>query len=192
MSLDVMGQSITFNSVDRGPERMVLNVYKGRPGFTIFSGNGNARLISKTFNLDALCMFKRDLKMVRDGQPGTTRTLIFQKWIPEEKKYNTDSSLIIGKDDKNVYYLEVQFQSNGNHKSIRFNMRAVNSVTSSTDESTPSISSSIRMDATICWVEDHVPFLMNATAEPYQRNNAPGGGSAPTAKQEYSGADASF
>lgn len=197
MPLDVTGSSFNLKAVDRGPESMVLNVFGGRVSYTIFAGQGGSRLMSQGFTLDALCMFKRDLKAVRDGQPGTTRTLVFQKWVPEEKKYKTDSSLIIGKDDKNVYYFETQFNSNGTHKSIRFNLRAAGTTTSTTDEPSPAISSAIRLEAIIAWLDDQVPFLIAATTRPFggnrnsnNNNNSGGGGS--NSSNDYSGADASF
>lgn len=194
MALDVIGTNFQFNAVDRGPESMTFNVFNGRPGLSIFAGK--ARLFSQSFNLHSLCMLKKELKQVRDGQPGTTRTLIFQKWIPEEKKYNTQGSLIIGKDDKNVYYLELQFQNNGNHKSIRFNFRSPAGVVSSTDDSNPSISSAIALEAFIMWLTDFVPYLMNVTGKPFERNSRGGGqsygGGSSSNGNDYSGADADF
>jgi len=198
MALDVTGTSFTLKAVDRGPESIAFNVFGGRVGFTVWAGGGGSRLLSQNFTLDSLCMFKRDLKAVRDGQPGITRTLVFQDWDKNEKKWKTASSLIIGKDDKNVYYFEVQFNANGTHKSIRFNLRASASVTSTTDETSPAIASAIRLEAMIVWIDDHVPFLINATIRPYRPNdnrnqsnsNSNSGGS--NSSNDYSGEDASF
>lgn len=197
--MDITPIGLSFNAVDRGPERLSFNVFGGRVGFTIFSGNGSNRLNSQSLGLDAITMLKRDLVAVRDGQPGTVRTMVFQKWDMDAKKYNTTGNLIIGKDDKNVYYLEIQFNHNGDHKSLRFNMRAVSSVTSSTDEPDERIKSAIRMDALIMWLEDCVPTMMVLTNRPFTRgggnnqssnNNTSGAGG--DVKKEYSGADATF
>lgn len=197
MPLDVTSSTMQFSAVDRGPERMSFNVFNGRLGYTIFSGNGASRLMSQSLSADALELLKSNLKEVQGGQAGTTRTLVCQKWLREEKKYVTDSTLIIGKDDKNVYYFEAQFNSVGSSKSIRFDFRASQAVTTSTDQVSPASLSATRMDAFLYWVNMQVPLLQVMTLRPYtggnnsQGGNASGGGSS-TPANDYSGEDASF
>ena len=168
----------TFRANDKGPEQAKLNIWNGRVDLAVFGGNGGAPIFKKALSYDGIVILRKRLKDIQSAQPGTRQPIVFQSWDTEAKKFNTDGTLIIGKDDKQVVFLEFQFSNNGNPKCIVFDAKCPTSVSTGIEPMSDSAKSAVRVEAMLMWLDSYIHNAMLLTARKYtpQGGNRSGGG----------------
>jgi uncharacterized membrane protein YgcG len=154
-------------------ESLSISVFNGKVNMTIFPprDSGQKGIIHKlSLTLDGFAALKKVMKKVAAGQPGNKTPMIFQKYNRDAKKYEHDSALIFGKDEKQVFFFEFQFTHNGNSKSIKFDMKCPNSMTVGADIMSDAEKSSIRMAALYIFLDDIAPTAMLLSGKKYNPN----------------------
>lgn len=172
--------SFSFKCKESG-EQLSLSVFNGRAGLTVWpprESNTRGVVFKQNFTAEAQLLFKRALRKVADDAPGARNSLLFNKWDGDNKKFTPDATVVIGKDDKNIYFIELQFQYNGNNKVLKFDMFASNAVQNSSEELGFPEKSRLRLDAIIEYFNTLVPIAQIITGRKFvQKPN--GGGSGP-------------
>ncbi len=168
--------SFSLKCKDSG-EQLSISVFNGRAGLTVWpprESNTRGVVFKQNFTPEAQLMFKRSLRKVADGT--TSRdSLLFNKWDTEAKKFVPEATVVIGKDEKNIYFIELQFQFNGNNKVLKFEMYASNAVQNSSEELGFPEKSRLRLDAIIEYFDTLVPIAQIITGRKFVQK--PNGGS---------------
>ena len=170
---DINLPRITQKASD-GQEELTIAIYNGRLGFTIFGPPGKPATWRESIGMDFAVLLEQLLKNVLAGQPGFKVPLIFQKFDPATKKNNVTSTLIIGKDEKQICYIEVQFQSNGSNRTVRFNLKSPGTIT--TGESFNDAARSANRVRTLIYMINNILPVAGVLSDKKQERPAGGGG----------------
>lgn len=171
-------QGFTFRAVDKGPEQFKLSIWNGRIDVAVFGGNGGAPIFKQGLSFDQKVMVEKLLTDIKTAAPGTKKAIVFQRW-DESRKYVTDGTMVVGKDDKQVIYFEFQFSNNGNSKCLRFDARCAATVSMGVEPMADSSKSAVRIEAVLDWMKHYAPMAMLLSARKFQaggNNNNRGGG----------------
>lgn len=160
-----------------GQEELTVGVFNGRLNLSIFSGTGKPPVWRQGLNADACTLFESVIKQVLSGQPGVKIPLIFQKYDKQTNKFNIDSTLVVGKDEKQLCYFEVQFTANNAPRTIRFIMKSSSGV--STGDSFNAVSSSANRMKTILTYCERILPVVGFFTDKKQDFSANKGGGAP-------------
>ena len=155
-----------------GAEEFIISVWNGKLQIAVGNGSPGAPIWKQSFAGEGLSILVRTLKSVSQAQPGTKKSLIFQKYDPDQKKNVVDSTIVIGKDDKQLFFIEAQFRANGAPKSIRFTLKAGNTISTGEDFNDQARSSA-RLAYIIDYLEKTVPTAMLLSGRKFE--GAPGG-----------------
>ncbi len=164
-----------FNVIDRGPEMLKVGVFGGKMDMAVFAGKGGAPVWKHMLTFDQVVMFKRALEKVLASQAGFKHPLVVQQWNRDEKKFEVRGTIIIGKNDKQVVFIEIQFNANGNHKSLLFEMRAAASLSSGVDPMSDGDKSVVRANALLWWIDHYLPTAMLLSARKFKPQGGGGG-----------------
>jgi hypothetical protein len=170
--------SFSLKCKDSG-EQLSISVFNGRAGLTVWpprESNTRGVVFKQNFTPEAQLLFKRALRNTADATPGTRNSLLFNKWDSEAKKFIPEATIVIGKDDKNIFFIELQFQYNGNNKVLKFDMYASNAVQNSSEELGFPEKSRLRLDAIIEYFDTLVPIAQIITGRKFvPKPNSSGG-----------------
>jgi len=175
-------QGFTFRAADKGPEQFKIGIWNGRVDIAVFGGNGGAPIFKQGLGTDQLVMFRKLLTTIKGDAPGTKKPMLFQRWDGDNRKYVTDGTMILGKDEKQVIYFEFQFNSGGGNKVLRFDARCANSVSLGVEPMADSARSGVRVEAILWWIDNYAPDAMLFSSRKFvpnqggNRSNSGGGG----------------
>lgn len=188
-----------YSKANDGGESLVISCFAGKVSINIGKPreSGGGFLYNNGLTLDGVHLLKKAMDIVKNGQPGGQQVLVFQKFEPEVKKFQLTSSIIFGKDEKQVYYFEVQFKDKeGNARTIRFNQSIAATVTLGGDGLSAPEKSTARVAALYHWLNNDAPTAMLLTAQKWNGNKGGGGynksASAAKPATEFSGDSAAF
>jgi uncharacterized membrane protein YgcG len=160
-----------------GSEELNIGVFNGKLSLTIFSGQGAPPVWKQSLSLDATYLFKKLLRTVLASQPGTKKSFTFTRFDQNTKKSVLDSSLVVGKDDKQVFFLEAQFTANGSPRTLRFLLKSPAGVSTGEDYNDAARSTN-RLGVIIEYIDQYLPLaaLFTARKAEFQGGGNRGGG----------------
>jgi len=96
-----------------------IGVWQGNVSLTVFSNRNNVVRIpmNRTFQVSLM----HELQKLLTGKPGDKESWNFSKWDPETKKSVPVGAVVVGRDDKAMFYIGVQ--SSG-HAPMKFLLKA--------------------------------------------------------------------
>ena len=170
--------SFSIKAVDKGPESLSLQIWGGKLGFNIFANKQT--IWKKNATPDIFILFKKSLVGILSAQPGSRRAITISDWDDNAKKPVPGSTMVIGKDDRNVIYIEIQFKDRGNAKSVKFDLLSSPMVSVGSEPMSPADRSSTRAEGLIDWLTYYYPAASVLTSRKFKRGggggNSGGGG----------------
>lgn len=161
-------------------EQLSINVFNGRVGLTVWpprESNVRGVVFKQSMTPEALMLLKRSFKKVLESNEPIRDSILFNVWSDSDKKFTPNASVILGKDDKGIYFMEIQFKHNGNNKVLKFDFLASNAVQSSSDEMGFPERSKLRMEAIIEFLHTIVPIAQIVTSRKISPQGGNRGGS---------------
>lgn len=168
-------------------EQLLVGAYNGLASLTTFIGDGGTRRPVK-FPLSPVIIeeLKSQLRKIIDAAPGTRTALIKNNYDPESKKFEKGTVLIVGKDDKQMIYLDIQ--DKGMSTAMRFYLTATKVFQVGSEEMTDPQRSAMETRAFVEVVLDKMlpsaiigsrdATRMAASAKQFKNNKNKGGGPA--------------
>lgn len=175
---DMKTPDFQFKAQETG-EKLSLSVFNGKPNLTIFPPDKSGQrgvLARQAFPMAGWVMLRRMLVNYDKMNPGDRKALVFQTWDRDQKQNIPAGTMILGKDEKMQYYIEMQFKFEGNNKQIKFNISCGQGIQESTAEFGWPERSAAQMAAVAYWCTDVVPVLLCTTGRKMQFNGNGGGG----------------
>ena len=160
-------------------ETLNIAVYKGYVGLTVWIQGENHPVYRKSLNIEGISLFTSVLDKVADPSyaPNMKESLLFTVWDTNTKTETPDAAILIGRDERGMYYIEVQFTRNGNKKLIKFNIVGSSTIkhtsTANAEDEWVSRSRS-KLNAMRLWFDKYVPLAIIMTGE--KRSNDRRGG----------------
>ena len=171
----VVTPSITFKAAQRGPESIQFSVFRGSMQLTIFSNK--SRAFGQSINPHIKARLKGILKSMPQAQPGSKRSVVVQSWDKESKTRGIACSIIIGKNDKQGIYMEVQWkdQKSGQTGAATFDIQSSSFVSSGADPDNDQTLSALGVEILLDWIDNIAPIGMVMSGKKFERSS--GGGS---------------
>lgn len=162
-----------------GAESLTVTVFGGRLSLSVWPKDARKPTFKYSFTPDATTVLRRCLDQIRAAQPGTRLPFLIGEWKKGENgdrgKYEINSAIQVGKDDKQMYYFELQFTDEGNRQSIRFDLSMPGSIQLGDSPLSFPDRSDIRLETLINWIKEYVPAACLATAKPFTKKSYGGG-----------------
>jgi hypothetical protein len=165
-----------FNFKAKENEQLTINIFNGKLRFTVWAPqNSQVRgpLFAQSFTDVGNVMFKN---MINDAlttmTPDSRKSIVFSGWTKEKGSFPV-ASLILGKDEKQVFYFEIQFKHNDNNKVLKFPISCGATIQDST-EFTPQRKSMLKLEAIKEWYTTILPVAVVLSSIKTKFNN--GGG----------------
>jgi hypothetical protein len=90
-------------------QTLALSAYNGTASFTTFMKDGNRnRPVKFPLTPSLIDRMKQELKKLLTGAPGTRISFVRNTYDSTNKKYEKDVVLILGKDEKQIIYFDIQ------------------------------------------------------------------------------------
>lgn len=156
-------------------ETLNIAVYKGYVTLSVWAQSENSPIYRKSLNIEGITMFMSILDKIADPSyaPNNKESLLFSTWNNETKTGVPDAALLIGRDERGLYYIETQFNRNGNKKIIKFTVMGSPSIkhTSSANGDDELVGrSTSKLNALRVWFERYVPIALILTGEKRSNN----------------------
>lgn len=170
-------------------ESLTISVYKGYVSLTVWVKGENDPLYRKPLNLEGINLLKQVIEKVLDTSyaPNNKESILFTNWNRETRTETPEAAILIGRDDRGSYYIETQFQHNGNKKIIKFNIMGSPSIkhTSNADvENEWAIRSKSKLSAMHLWLTSYVPIAILLTGAKRKGDYNNNGGNSNTHQSE--------
>jgi len=171
-----------FKAQETG-EKLVLSIFNGKASIVIFPPDKSSErgtVLRQSFQMSGWVMLKRLFASYSTMNPGDRKALVFQTWDVDQKMNIPSGTMILGKDEKMQYYIEMQFKFNGNNKQIKFSVSCGQGIQESAGDFGWPERSTAQMEAIVDWCENVAPVAMCLTGRKMSfsnnKSNGYGGG----------------
>lgn len=190
--MEIVPPKITIKAKD-GKESLALSVYSGTVGLAVWGGQQGGPLFKHTLNPDKRSLVKHHLRKAKEAQPETKFPMIIQKWDADNRKFIKEAVITIGKDEKQVVYIEISFKSGDSGKTLRFDLKMSGGVSLGDEPMADSTKSIFKVNALLEWFEEMVPVACVLTGKKGQfGGNKSGGGGYNNNRSNSSGGASDF
>ena len=192
MSDDIVVPKLQIRAKD-GKETLNLDMWNGRVQLTVWGAQGGGGpLFKQSMTTDLTSVFKYQLNKIKEAQPETKLPIVISEWKMEEKKYLKKAVITIGKDERQVIYIDASFKRGDGGKTLRFELKIPNTVALGDEPMKDSTKSLFKVNAILEWFEDIVPLAAILTGKKQAFGNKGGGGGYNNNKSSGNSGDSDF
>lgn len=192
---DIVTQGFIINDSDNATT-LNIGIWNGKVDLAVWSKNRDSGqrgpLMKDAMGWDAQTMLRQLIGKIIEAQPNTKYPLLIQSWDDDNKKYKVDKTMVIGKSDDKIIYIEVQFQHNGNNKTLLYELKCPGKVVMGVDNMDRGEQSKIRAMAILKWLDSYVPTACLLTAKKWDPKNSKNNFTKSSKSTESTGAGDSF
>jgi len=197
--IELVPNKITLYQIKGGGEEVCnISTYNGKLQIGVLpkyvAGQPFKPLYSQGFTIAGIVIMKNYIAKLKSATPGAKFPIVVEDWDKEQRKYVQQSSIIFGKDDKNVCFLEVHFD--GRAMRFEFMLRRLAVGSDPMDKAAKSAVGLVELEE---YLTHYAPLEMTIGRRKYTRggnnaatsnNTAPSAG--PTSTASFTGESAVF